>query len=265
MTTDDTYTFKRSHFFLALLPITFVLGLAAGYVFWGLQPFSTETAEGAVAAQLVEDEPETSQGDDSGAEQAVVTQDAPEQNPEPTPEFKRYDVPIDDDPVLGAEDAEITLIEFSDYECPFCRRWHTEVFDRIREDYPDQVRFVYRDFPLTSLHPNAVPAAEAANCANEQEAFWDYNEKLFKGQEELNEELYLQYAQELELDMQAFEECIEEGRYNEEVMADYQYAASLGVQSTPTFFLNGIPLVGAQPYEVFKEVIEQELAGEIPQ
>jgi predicted DsbA family dithiol-disulfide isomerase len=76
--------------------------------------------------------------------------------------------------------------------------------------------------------------------------------------------VYQQYAQELDLDADAFEECIEEGRYNEEVMADYQYASTLGVQSTPTFFLNGIPLVGAQPYDVFKEVIEQELAGEIP-
>jgi protein-disulfide isomerase len=264
VTTDETYTFKRSHFFLALLPITFVLGLAAGYVFWGLQPFSTQPGEISAADQATEAKPAETQEVESEPAQVAQQESAAEQGPEPTPEFRRYDVPIDDDPVLGSEQAEITLIEFSDYECPFCRRWHQEVFDKIREDYPEQVRFVYRDFPLTSLHPNAVPAAEAANCANEQEAFWEFNEKLFKGEEALSEELYIQYAQELELDAEVFEECIADGRYNEEVMADYQYASTLGVQSTPTFFLNGIPLVGAQPYEVFKEVIEQELAGEIP-
>ncbi len=264
MTADETYTFKRSHFFLALLPITFVLGLAVGYVFWGLQPFSPQSGDESDAALVAETGPEVTQEVESEQPQAAKEESAAEQGPEPTPEFRRYDVPIDDSPVLGSENAEITLIEFSDYECPFCRRWHEEVFDRIREDYPDQVQFVFRDFPLTSLHPNAVPAAEAANCANEQEAFWEFNEKLFKGKAGFSKDVYKQYAQELELDADAFEQCIEEGRYNEKVMADYQYAASLGVQSTPTFFLNGIPLVGAQPYEVFKEVIEQELAGEIP-
>jgi protein-disulfide isomerase len=257
--TDETFTFKRSHFFLALLPITFVLGLAVGYIFWGIQPFSKQSE----AAQVVKSEPTAAQESEAEPAQTADSESAAEGGAQPTPEFRRYDVPIDDDPVLGSEDAEITLIEFSDYECPFCRKWHMEVFGRIREDYPDQVRFVFRDFPLTSLHPNAVPAAEAANCANEQDAFWEFNEKLFNG-EILSEDIYKQYAQELELDTDAFEECISDGRYNDEVMADYQYASTLGVQSTPTFFLNGIPLVGAQPYEVFKEVIDQELAGEIP-
>lgn len=265
MTTDETFTFKRTHFFLALLPITFVLGLAVGYVFWGLQPFSPPPGESIAAVTELENQPDNAADTESEEAQVPETEGAEQKDPEPTAEFKRYEVPIDDDPVLGSEDAEITLIEFSDYECPFCRRWHIEVFDRIREDYPDQVRFVFRDFPLTSIHPNAVPAAEAANCAHDQDAFWEFNEMLFKGEDGLNDKVYKQYAQELELDMQAFEECIADGRYNEEVMSDYQYAASLGVQSTPTFFLNGIPLVGAQPYEVFKEVIEQELAGEIPQ
>lgn len=253
MTTEESFTFKRSHFFLALLPITFVLGLAAGYVFWGLQPFGAASTPEPVVVEA-----------DTADEQVAQVDNQPDEGDTGQQEFRRYDVSEDDDPVLGSEDAAITLIEFSDFECPYCTRWHTEVFDRIREDYPDQVRFVYRDFPLKSIHPNAVPAAEAANCANEQDMFWEFSEKLFIGELGLSSEAYLEYASQLDLDLEEFEKCIEEGRYSQEVEDDYQYASQLGVQSTPTFFLNGIPLIGAQPYEVFKDVIERELAGELP-
>lgn len=257
MTTEESITFKRSHFFLALLPITFVLGLAAGYVFWGLQPFGETGTPEPVVAETDSVNEQVAQADDQLDSQPVEG-DAGQQ------EYQRYDVSEDDDPVLGPDDAAITLIEFSDYECPYCTRWHTEVFDRIREDFPDEIRFVYRDFPLKSIHPNAVPAAEAANCANEQDAFWEYNAKLFDGELGLSPEAYLEYANQLDLDTEEFEKCFQEGRYSQEVEDDYQYAAQLGIQSTPTFFLNGIPLIGAQPYEVFKDVIERELAGELP-
>jgi protein-disulfide isomerase len=253
VTIEENITFKRSHFFLALLPITFVLGLAAGYVFWCLQPFGGTSTVNTAALET-----------ESVDQQIAQVDDQPEEGETGQQEYRRYEVSEDDDPVLGPEDAAITLIEFSDYECPYCTRWHTEVFDRIREDYPDQVRFVYRDFPLKSIHPNAVPAAEAANCANEQDAFWEYSEKLFNGELGLNPEAYLEYATQLDLDLDEFEKCFEEGRYSQEVEDDYQYALQLGVQSTPTFFLNGIPLIGARPYEVFKDVIERELAGELP-
>ena len=240
---DDRVVFKRSHLYAALLPLAFVVGLSVGYLFWGRDTGSPPAAPQAAAPAAVAQAPQ-----EAAAEQNV----------------KRYDVPVDDDPAIGPEDAPITLIEFSDYECPYCGRWHEQVFTKLRQEYPDTVRIVYRDFPLTSIHPNAVPAAEAANCANEQDSYWEFHEKLFSGEYGLGEQAYVQYADDLGLDMEQFEECLESGRYNDEVMADYQYAASLGVRSTPTFFLNGIPLVGAQPYEVFKEVIEKELAGEIP-
>ena len=223
--------FKRPYFFAALLPLAFALGLGAGYLVWGRE------APAAASAQPAAQEQQT---------------------------VRRYDVPVDDDPGLGPENAPITLIEFSDYECPYCRQWHQEVFARIRETYPDQVRMVYRDFPLNSIHPNAAPAAAAANCAREQGAFWEYHEMLFSGEYGLSQEAYLKYAGELGLDMVSFEQCVSTGRYRDEVEADFTYAARLGVQSTPTFFLNGLPLVGAQPFEVFQKVIEAELAGEIP-
>jgi protein-disulfide isomerase len=176
----------------------------------------------------------------------------------------RYEIPVDDDPMLGLSDAPITIVEFSDYECPYCRRWHTDVYPSLLETYGDQIRFVYRDFPLESIHANAKPAAEAANCAYEQGAFWEYHDKLFGMQLGLSSQAYQEYASQLELDEAAFQECIESGRYQEEVQSDFEFAANLGVRSTPTFFINGIAVVGAQPFEVFQEVIERELAGEIP-
>lgn len=237
----DTIVFKRSHLYTVLLPLAFVVGLSVGYLFWGR---GSETAPQAPQA-------------------AAVQPAAAQQAAQATPPFKRYEVPVDDDPVIGPEDAPITLIEFSDFECPYCRRWHADVYGRIREEYSDQVRIVFRDFPLTSIHPNAIPAAEAANCAGEQDKYWEFHDLLFSG-EDVSQDVYTGYAEELELDVEAFEECRQSGRQEDEVMEDYQYASGLGVRSTPTFFLNGIPIVGAQPYEVFKEVIEKELAGEFP-
>jgi protein-disulfide isomerase len=226
-----------------------VVGLSVGYIFWGRAP----------GVQVVQ----------ADVPQVEVPQAAAPSNQQPAAEeqqaFQRYDVPEDDDPVIGPEDAPITIIEFSDFECPYCRRWHQNVFNRILEDYPDQVRIVYRDFPLKSIHPNAVPAAEAANCAREQGTFWEFSESLYSGEYDLSRDSYIVIAGNLDMDTDAFEECIDSGRYTDEVEADYQFAGNLGVRSTPTFFLNGIPIVGAQPYEVFQDVIDKELAGEIPE
>jgi protein-disulfide isomerase len=237
---------SRTTLFTALIPLAFALGLLAGYLYWGRGPGAS-----AAIAQAV-----------SATAQAVAAQQ--DQNAGQEQQITRYDVPLDDDPVLGPQDAAITIIEFSDYECPFCKKWHVETFSRLMETFPGQIRFVFRDFPLTNIHPNAQPAAEAANCAGEQGKYWEFNEKLFTGPLELSSTSYTQYASELGLDASAFEECASSGRHSEEVTADLEWAANLGVRSTPTFFINGIPLVGAQPYEVFKEVIEKELAGEIP-
>jgi protein-disulfide isomerase len=233
---------KRSPLALALIPLAFIVGVLAGYLYWGWGPGATPAIAKAVRATLA------AQASDANQAQQI----------------KRYDVPIDDDPVLGPEDAAITIIEFSDYECPFCRKWHLETFERLMETYPGQIRFVFRDFPLTSLHPNAAPAAEAANCAGEQSRYWEFNEALFSGRYPLSAQAYTQYASELGLKMNDFEECVNSRRYQEEVIADLEWAVDLGVRSTPTFFINGLPLVGAQPYEVFKQVIDKELAGEIP-
>jgi len=231
---DETFTItlKRSHIVALLLPIVFLLGLGTGYFVWGrdVSSISADTS-------------------------SPVSQTEPQELP-------RYDVPVDDDPVLGREDAPVTIIEFSDFECPFCTRFHSDTFSRIIENYGDEVRFVYRDFPLTSIHPEAFPAAEAANCAGEQGQYWEYHDKLFSGgPQALSAETYVRYAEELTLDMQDFQECVDTGRYKDEVQADFDFGAQLGVRSTPTFFINGIAVVGAQPYSTFVEIIEGELNG----
>ena len=244
---SDVMVFKRGHVYAALLPLAFVAGLAFGYLFWGRD--ATPMTGDPVQKVDREVPPSTEE---------VVAQN------EQTQEVRRYEVSEDDDPVYGPDTAKITIIEFSDFECPFCRRWHTEVWPQLKAEYPDEVRLVYRDFPLTNIHPNATPAASAANCAADQELYWEYNDLLYSGRQNLNKTGFLAYADELGMDIEVFTECIESGRYNSEVMADFEYAANLGVSSTPTFFVNGIPIVGAQPFEVFSQLIEKELAGEIP-
>lgn len=222
-----------------LIPLAFALGIGLGYILWGNKP-----AEAAAATA----------GQNQAAAQPAGTQQAP----------KRYDIPVDDDPSIGPADAPITMVEFSDYECPFCRKWHVEVFPRIMQDYEGKIRFVYRDFPLTSIHDNAAPAAEAANCAGAQGKYWDYSNKLFSMELGLDASAFKQYADNLGLDGAQFSQCLKDRPYREEVQADFDFAADLGIQSTPTFFINGLAVVGAQPYETFKQIIDMELAGEIP-
>ncbi len=232
--------------FYIFIVLAFAAGLLAGFLLWGAQ-----TQKAAPAAQQPQ------------AQQPPAAQNSPaagKQTPAATQQPRRYQVSADDDPAIGPKDAPVTIIEFSDYQCPFCRRWAEQVEKQIRQTYGDKVRLVYRDFPLTSLHPQALPAAEAANCAGEQGKYWDYHDKLFQQAHGLSTQAYQTYAQELGLDMEKFNACLKDHKYRDEIVADAQYAQKLGVRSTPTFFINGIPVVGAQPFSVFQSVIDDELA-----
>jgi protein-disulfide isomerase len=240
-------------FGLIALPIlTFVLGIAIGYLAWGKQAADPVLVANAVQSTLDAQPTAGSQANTANAAS------------EPPKNVKRYDVPIDDDYVYGPADAPITIIEFSDFQCPYCRQWYAEVLLPLFEMYPGKIRFVYRDFPLTSIHPEAMPAAIAADCAGEQGKYYEYHNRLFEAQYGLGTDAYAKYAADLGLDSEQFATCVESGKYRDEVTADQAWAANLGVQSTPTFFLNGIPLVGAQPLETFKMVIDWELEGKIP-
>jgi len=199
-------------------------------------------------------------GKAQGAQVAAQTGNAPTQAPEEAP-ARLDDVDEDDDPVLGKANAPVTIVSFEDYQCPFCKRAFEQTFPQLKKEYIDtgKVKYVYRDFPL-SFHPNAEPAAEAAECADEQGKFWEYHDAVFQNQDRLGKELYLELAGKLGLDANKFTQCIESGKYKQEVGDDFNYGSSIGVSGTPTFFINGVKLVGAQPYEAFKQLIDAELA-----
>ncbi len=236
----ETVTFKKSHFYAVLTVLAFAAGILLGYAVWGVDSAGGGSTTAAQAGGPVVEAPVTEE-----------------------PQFIRYDIPSEGFPSLGPKDAPITIVEFSDYQCPYCRRWHDQVYEPLLAAYPGKIRMVYRHLPLTSIHPDAFSAAEAAMCAGDQDAYWSYHEKLF-GSESLGNSVYIQYAQDLGLDMDAFEACINDHKYQEAIQADSDFAVNLGVRSTPTFFINGLAIVGAQPLDVFKQVIDKELAGEIP-
>ena len=162
-------------------------------------------------------------------------------------------------PEKGGKNAPVTIIMFSDYECPFCQRGE-QVVDQVMRTYGDRVRLVFRDYPLP-MHKDARPAAEAAACANAQGKYWPYHDKLFANQQALGEDKLKAYAGEVGLDQAKFDECLAKKPFAAAVDKDVADGAKVGVTGTPAFFVNGRMLSGAQPFEKFKEVIDEELAS----
>jgi len=177
-------------------------------------------------------------------------------------EEELVEVSIDDDPVKGDPDAPVTIIEFSEFQCPFCKRYVDQTYPQILKDYIEtgKVKYVFRDFPL-GFHPHAKPAAMASECAHEQDKFWEYHDELFENNENLGDDLYLQIAADLGLDIEQFQTCLESEKYSEEVDKDLADGQKYGISGTPGFFINGKLISGAQPYSVFKDAIEQALNG----
>jgi protein-disulfide isomerase len=172
----------------------------------------------------------------------------------------RYNVEIaPDDPVLGSAKAAVTVIEFSDFQCPFCQRV-MPTMKQLRETYGDRVRIVWKDFPLTSIHPQAFKAAEAGQCAREQGKFWEYHDRLFANQQALQPDSLKKYATEVGLDAAKFNACVDTSKYGDRVREGVAQGSRLGVNSTPTLYVNGRMLSGAQPYEAIAAVIDEELA-----
>ena len=170
-----------------------------------------------------------------------------------------YRVDIDaSGPAKGPADAPVTIVEFSDFECPYCKRV-VPTLDKAVEKYGDKVRLVFRQFPLNSIHPRAQKAAEAALCADEQSKFWPMHDKMFENQRELEVAALVAAAGELGLDEGAFRECVESGRFAAQVEADLRAGAVIGVTGTPAMFVNGRPLSGAVSLEALTEVIDEEL------
>jgi protein-disulfide isomerase len=230
---NNTITIKRSHFYMILAVLAFGVGVLVGYA-WGS---NTSTVAALPAAQA--------------------------NAPAAAAQVSRVDVSTDGFPSQGPTNAPITIVEFSDFQCPYCRKFHDETYQALLDAYPGQIRFVYRNFPLTSMHPEAFPSAVAALCAQDQGSFWPYHEKLL-GSADLGQAVYIQYASDLGLNVAAFQECLSSGSHDAEITNDSNYALSIGVGSTPTFYINGYPVIGAYPLNYFKQIIDQELAGTLP-
>lgn len=163
------------------------------------------------------------------------------------------------EPSLGPATAPVTIVEYLDFECPYCAS-AGETMKKVRETYGDKVRVVYRDFPL-AFHQRALPAAEAARCAGDQGKFWEYHDKLFANQQSLADADLKKYAADLSLNVEAFNSCLDSGKHREAVRKDQtQGEQSYGVSGTPAFFVNGRFVSGAQPFEAFKPIIDDELS-----
>ncbi|MBI2342893.1 MAG: thioredoxin domain-containing protein [Deltaproteobacteria bacterium] len=169
----------------------------------------------------------------------------------------RVKVAAGDAPGRGPKDAPVTVIEFSDYQCPFCGRSRPTV-TQILEHYGDKVRYVFRDFPL-SFHAQAMKAHEAAYCAGDQGKYWEMNTKLFESQRALEVDQLKKYAEELSLTMPDFTQCLESGKYVERIKKNVDEGSAVGVTGTPAFFINGIPVSGARPFADFQKIIDEEL------
>ena len=188
------------------------------------------------------DKPDPAEESDAGEEQGVVR-------------------------ALGPVDAPVTIVEYSDFQCPYCGRYISETYPQILENYIEtgQVRYIFKHFPLYSIHPQAEKAAEAAECAGEQGAFWEMHDALFadvaKWSIESPEAALKEMAGDLGLDQAQFDKCLDDGKYNAKVTADYQEGLQEGVTGTPAFRINGVSLSGAQPFAAFQQQIEYFLAG----
>ena len=159
----------------------------------------------------------------------------------------------------GPKDARVTIVEFSDYQCPFCKAIRSTV-NEIFARYAGKVKWVFRDFPSERLHPTAPKAHEAARCAGEQGKFWEYHDVLFERSPQHSPEELQQYARDLHLSSSVFSDCLANDKYQREVASDLQEGTRMGVSGTPTFFINGRMAEGALPLEVFQKLIESELA-----
>ena len=264
---SQTITIKKSTYSNLLKGAVFAIAIAAffgGYLAGNLDDSNQITSEElkAVISEIQKQQVASS------APQPTAQQAAPQ-----APQI--FKVSIDDDPIKGDSDAPVTIVEFSDFQCPFCGRFYQQTLPAILEDYVDtgKVKFVYRDLPLNSIHPNAMSAHIAAECADEQGEFWEYHDVLFEKQQQWQRlpesELrttFVEYAADAEINTDNFESCLSSQEIADEVNKDMQEARQLGITGTPSFFIGNdkdgyTKLTGAQPYESFKIEIDKLLSS----
>ena len=169
------------------------------------------------------------------------------------------DVSYDSSRVRGNPNAKITLVEFSDFQCPFCRQAYTTVKNLLQK-YDGKIKLAYRDLPLQDVRADISGAGEACRCAGDQGQFWPYHDLLFENQFGHDSGAFREFSRSLNLNLEQFDECLESGKYKAKVREDFQEAIRLGATGTPYFFINGVPLTGARPQPEFEAIIEAQLA-----
>ncbi len=172
---------------------------------------------------------------------------------------KRYTIPVDNHPAMGPADAPITIVEFSDFRCAFCGKFARETLQPLMTKYDGKVKFVYRNFII--FGQTSYDTAMAAYCAGDQSKFWDFHNLAFRDQQNLSREDFIKFATELKIDVPKFTTCFDKSDHRQQILDDMTYADSLGLQGTPSFFVNGRFVSGAQPLEVWSSVIDTELAN----
>ena len=253
-------------------PLSFAFGLVAALVIGGVIGYGIGLYQAAQIPPEVVEVVVTATPDPE--QQAVAQAEAPSSadnstndspaSPEELMEFLLSDARH----FQGDDDAPVTLIEFSDFRCGYCGRWAAETLPQIREQYVDtgKIRFAYKH--LAVLGPDSVRAAEASECAAEQDTFWDFHNAVFLDQAQnhtqLNVDNLVSLAGTVDLDTDAFRECLESGRYNSQINQESMVIRNLGVNGTPGFVVNGVYIPGAQPFDVFQQVIDEQL-GKIEQ
>lgn len=192
-----------------------------------------------------------------GTAVAAVPHGANRGDPDPN---TRYNVDFAGNPSRGPEDAAITMIEFGDFRCGYCKRFNDETIEPLMERFEGNLRLVFRDYPV--LGPESELAALAAECADDQGKFWEFHDMLYAAPEQLNRDAFVNYATDLEMDISTFTTCYDGELHRDEIIQDFVAGQNLGVTGTPTFFINGKILIGAQPLDTFVLMLEAEL-GEI--
>jgi protein-disulfide isomerase len=257
-TKPENVLIKKSTFYGLILGIIVIIGVAGFFA-------------GSYITNLNSDQVTQKELDDaiSKLELKVLQKQLPS-----TPSIGPIRISVDDDPMKGNPNASITIIEFSDFQCPFCAKFHETTLPLLEKNYisTGKVNFVYRDFPIVSIHPNAVPAALASECADDQGKFWEIHDMIFENQrtwqgmkpsESTN--LFKEYAVEIGLNLDEFNSCVDSGKYLKEIQNDLDDGRVYGVTGTPGFFVGNseigyTKLIGAQPFSSFKQVIDGQLS-----
>lgn len=236
-----TITLSRDNVMNAVVGLQLVLLLVFG---WQIIDIKQQLGGGSASAKVIARNTQPTPAGDTGA--AAVA-----------------DIVVTaDEHMQGGDNAKVTIVEYSDFECPFCGRAYPTV-NQVMETYGEDVRLVYRHFPLNSIHPQAQKAAEASECAADQGKFWEFHDKVFENQELLSggATQLKKWAGELGLNASKFASCLDSGEKADIVQAGLDSGSAAGVTGTPAFFINGVALVGAQPFSSFQQVIDEQLSN----